>query len=57
VVVAADREERVHVDHSAALADLERRRCGQERVRALIERAGAEGVSLLVQLLDHDADL
>ena len=46
------------VDHAAALADLHRQGVGgHERVRAGVQRAGAEGLDLGIQVLGHLADL
>ena len=58
VGVDAGRDQRVHADDAAALADLEHQRVGRhERVRALLQRPGAERLDLLVQLRGHDRDL
>ena len=44
----------VHVDHPAALADLEHQRVGgHERVRAGVQRAGAERLDVRVEVLGH----
>lgn len=51
-------EQGVHVDHPPALTDLEHQGVrGDERVGALIERAGPELLDLGVQLLGHGRDL
>ena len=51
VGVDPGRDQGVHVDHPAALADLQHQRVrGDERVRAGIERAGAELADLGVEL-------
>jgi hypothetical protein len=58
VGVDAGGEQRVYVDHPAALADLEHQRVGgQERVRPLVQRPGAERLDLLVELGGHHRDL
>ena len=51
VGVHAGREQGVHVDDPAALADLQHQRVrGDERVRAGVQRPGAERLDLLVEL-------
>jgi hypothetical protein len=61
--VDADRDQRVHVDHTYAFADLEHQRIGSgERVRASVQWAGAEpldgGVGLAItQTCDFDNDV
>ena len=57
VGVHPGREQRVDVDRAAALADLEDQRVGgHERVRAGVQRAGAERLHLRVEVLGHRAD-
>ncbi len=58
VGVDADRDQRVHVDDAAALADLLGERVDpDERVRAGVQGPVAKGGDLLVQVLGHRADL
>jgi len=58
VGVHPGREQRVHRDHPAALADLEGERVGgHERVGAGVEWAGPERLDLLVELSGHHTDL
>jgi hypothetical protein len=52
------REQRVHVDRAPALTHFQHQRVGrEERIRAGIERAGAERLDLLVEVLGHHTDL
>jgi hypothetical protein len=58
VGVHPDREQGMDVDHPPGLSDLQHQGVsGQERVRALIQRPGAERLHLGVQVFGHDADL
>ena len=58
VVVDADRDEGVHVDHPPVFADFEHQGVGgDERVGTGVQGPVAEGLDLLVQLFRHDADL
>ena len=51
-------EQRVHVHHPAALADLEDQRVGgDERVRTGVQRPGAERGDVFVEIAGHHADL
>ena len=58
VSVDAGRDQDVDVDHPAALADLHRQRVrGHERVRARVQRPGAEVLDMGVELRGHHRDL
>jgi hypothetical protein len=58
VGVDPGRQQGVHRHHPAALTHLQHQSVGgDERVRAGVQRAGAERLDLLVQLAGHDADL
>ncbi|GAA3283317.1 hypothetical protein GCM10020260_11880 [Nesterenkonia halobia] len=50
--------QRVDRHHAAGFADIEHHRVGgDERIRAGIQRAGAEGFDLLIELTRHSRDL
>ena len=58
VSVDAGGDQDVGVDHPATLTDLHRQRVrGHERIRALVQRAGPEGLHMLVELSGHHRDL
>ena len=58
VGVHPGREQGVYPHHPAAFPDLEHQGVGRdERVRALVQRAGPERLDLLVQVLGHHRDL
>ncbi|NQE72679.1 hypothetical protein NG2371_07172 [Nocardia gamkensis] len=56
--VDAGRDQTVHVDHAPVLADFQHQGVGgDERVRALVERAAAEGFHLGIQVAGHHRHL
>src|SRR3954454_12975121 len=58
VAVDAGRDQGVHVDHPAALTNLQDEGVGgQKRVRTLVQRAVPEVRDLAVEVLGHLADL